>query len=143
MISPGGSMAQSLLDRPDCWPPLPLSSWKDTCATLHMWTQIVGKVRLALTTLVNHWWNVPLYVSARGLTTSSIPHDSGSFERSFDFIDHQLALHSSDGLVKTLPLTPRTVADFYKDVMQMLHSAGIEVHIWRMPVEIPDPIPFD
>jgi len=108
-----------------------------------MWTQIVGKVRLALTPLVNHWWNVPLYVSARGLTTSSIPHDSGSFELSFDFIDHQLALHSSDGLVKTLPLTPRTVADFYKDVMQMLHSAGIEVHIWRMPVEIPDPIPFD
>src|SRR5689334_21381732 len=125
------------------WPALPLNSWKDTCATLHMWTQIVGKVRLALTPLVNHWWNVPLYVSARGLTTSSIPYGRGSFELSFDFIDHQLVLHSSDGLVKTLPLTSRTVADFYHDVMQMLRSAGIEVHIWKMPVEIADPIPFD
>jgi Family of unknown function (DUF5996) len=86
---------------------------------------------------------VPLYVSARGLTTSPIPHGSGSFELSFDFIDHQLVLHTSDGIIKTLPLTPRTVADFYHDVMKMLHSAGIEVHIWRMPVEIPDPIPFD
>ena len=136
-------MTQSLLDRLECWPALPLNSWKDTCATLHMWTQIVGKVRLALTPLVNHWWNVPLYVSARGLTTSSIPYGRGSFELSFDFIDHQLVLHSSDGLVKTLPLTPRTVADFYHDVMQMLRSAGIEVHIWKMPVEIQNPIAFD
>jgi hypothetical protein len=136
-------MAQSILDRPECWPALPLSSWKDTCATLHMWTQIVGKVRLALTPLVNHWWNVPLYVSTRGLTTSSIPYGSGSFELSFDFIEHKLALHTSDGIIKKLPLTPRTVADFYRDVMRMLRSAGIEVHIWKMPVEIPNPIPFD
>ena len=136
-------MPQSLLDRPACWPALPLSSWKDTCATLHMWTQIVGKIRLALTPLVNHWWNVPLYVSARGLTTSSIPYSTGSFELSFDFIEHQLVLQMSDGSIKKLPLAPRTVAAFYHQIMDMLRSAGIEVHIWRMPVEIPDPIPFD
>jgi uncharacterized protein DUF5996 len=135
-------MAHSL-DRPECWPALPLSSWKDTCATLHMWTQIVGKVRLALTPLVNHWWNVPLYVSARGLTTSSIPYGTGSFELSFDFINHELMLQTSDGNVRMLPLAPRSVADFYHDVMSMLRSAGIEVHIWNMPVEIPNPIPFD
>src|SRR2546430_9655254 len=111
MISPGGSMAQSLLDRPDCWPPLPLSSWKDTCATLHMWTQIVGKVRLALTPLVNHWWNIPFYVTPHGLTTSIIPYGERSFELRFDFLKHQLVLETSDGKVKALPLEPKTVAD--------------------------------
>ncbi|HEX7958532.1 MAG TPA: DUF5996 family protein [Terriglobales bacterium] len=135
-------MAHSF-DRPECWPALPFNSWKDTCATLHMWTQIVGKVRLALTPLVNHWWNVPLYVSARGLTTSSIPYGTGSFELSFDFINHELMLQTSDGNVRMLPLAPRSVADFYQDVMRMLRSAGIEVHIWNMPVEIANPIPFD
>jgi len=135
-------MAHSL-DRPECWPALPLSSWKDTCATLHMWTQIVGKVRMALTPLMNHWWNVPLYVSARGLTTSSIPYGTGSFELSFDFINHELMLQTSDGNVRMLPLAPRTVADFYREVMSVLRSAGIEVEIWKMPVEIPNPIPFD
>ena len=135
-------MADSL-DRPECWPALPLSSWKDTCATLHMWTQIVGKVRLALTPLVNHYWNVPLYVSARGLTTSAIPYGSGSFELTFDFINHELMLQTSDGNIRMLPLAPRTVADFYREVMSMLRSAGIEVHIWKTPVEISNPIPFD
>ena len=131
------------LDRPECWPALPLNSWKDTCATLHMWTQIVGKVRMALTPLMNHWWNVPLYVSARGLTTSAIPYAAGSFELSFDFINHELMLETSDGNVRMLPLAPRSVADFYQDVVRMLRSAGIEVHIWKMPVEIANPIPFD
>jgi len=125
------------------WPALPLKSWQDTCSTLHMWTQIVGKVRLALTPVVNHWWNVPLYMTARGLTTSQIPYKNGSIELWFDFLDHQLVLETSDGLRKTLPLHPQTVADFYRDFMGMLRSANIEVKIWRMPVEIPDPIPFD
>jgi hypothetical protein len=130
-------------DSPDCWPALPLDSWRDTCATLHMWTQIVGKVRLALTPLVNHWWNVPLYVSPRGLTTSNIPYGSRSIEIHFDFLGDRLVLECSDGLVKELPLRPMAVADFYREFMEMLRSAGVEVKIWRMPVEIPDPIPFD
>lgn len=125
------------------WPALPLDSWRDTCATLHMWTQVVGKVRLRLTPLVNHWWNVPLYVTARGLTTSRIPWNAGAFELRFDFLAHQLVLETSDGAVRTMPLEPRSVADFYEGCMSMLRSAGIEVHIWKMPVEIPDPIPFD
>jgi hypothetical protein len=130
-------------DQPECWPALPLDSWRDTYATLHMWTQMVGKVRLALTPLVNHWWNVPLYVSARGLTTSRIPYGERAFELWFDFIQHQLVLETNEGLVKTLPLAPRSVAEFYKQFMEMLRSANIEVEIWRMPVEIADPIPFD
>ncbi len=108
-----------------------------------MWTQIVGKVRLALTPKVNHWWNVPLYVSSRGLTTSQMPYGDRALELWFDFIDHQLVLQSSDGLRKTLPLAPRSVADFYQHFMDMLRSAGFDVKIWKMPVEIPDPIPFD
>ena len=119
------------------WPTLPLKSWQDTCSTLHMWTQIVGKVRLALTPVVNHWWNVPLYVSARGLTTSPILYNDGSLELWFDFLDHQLVLETSDGRIKTLPLRPQTVADFYRDFMAMLRSADIQVKIWRMPVEAP------
>jgi hypothetical protein len=127
----------------ESWPALPLESWKDTYATLHMWTQIVGKIRLALTPLVNHWWNVPLYVTLRGLTTSPIPYRDRHFELSFDFIDQQLVLLTSDGSLSTLPLIPRSVADFYHEVMRMLESKGIDVTIWRMPVEVPDPIPFD
>jgi uncharacterized protein DUF5996 len=130
-------------DRPECWPALPLESWKDTYATVHMWTQIVGKVRMRLTPLVNHWWNVALYVTARGLTTSRIPYGERAFELYFDFIAHQLVLETTDGMRKTLALAPRSVADFYQEFMAMLQSAGIEIKIWRMPVEIPNPIPFD
>jgi hypothetical protein len=133
----------SISDLPECWPALPLEAWRDTCATLHMWMQIVGKVRLALTPLVNHWWNVPLYVSARGLTTSAMPYAGRVFEVYFDFLEHQLVLQANDGLRKTLPLVPRSVADFYREFMALLHSAGIQVKIWKMPVEIPAPIPFD
>jgi Family of unknown function (DUF5996) len=136
-------MLHSMGDQPECWPALPLDSWKDTRTTLHMWTQMVGKVRLGLTPLVNHWWNVPLYVTARGLTTSRIPYGQRAFELRFDFLGHQLVLETSDGLVKTLPLGPRSVAEFYREFMAMLRSAGIEVKIWQMPVEIPNPIPFD
>ncbi|MFZ0283897.1 MAG: DUF5996 family protein [Terriglobales bacterium] len=136
-------MLPTLADQPECWPALPLDSWKDTYATLHMWTQIVGKVRLRLTPLVNHWWNVPLYVNARGLTTSLIPYGKRAFELRFDFIKHQLVLETNDGIVKAIPLGPRSVADFYQEFMSVLHSARIDVQIWRMPVEIPNPVAFD
>jgi len=136
-------MPHAAADQPECWPALPLDSWKDTYATLHMWTQIVGKVRLRLTPLVNHWWNVPLYVSARGLTTSRIAYGRRAFELWFDFIGHQLVLETSDGVSKTIPLGPRSVADFYQEFMAMLRSAAIVVKIWRMPAEIPTPIAFD
>jgi Family of unknown function (DUF5996) len=130
-------------DQPECWPALPFDSWKDTCATLHMWTQIVGKVRLALTPLINHWWNVPFYVTSRGLTTSRMPYGDKAFELRFDFIQHQLLLERSDGLVNSLALRPCSVADFYREFQEMLRAAAIEVTIWRMPVEIANPIPFD
>jgi Family of unknown function (DUF5996) len=130
-------------DLPECWPSLPLEAWQNTCATLHMWTQIVGKVRLQLTPLVNHWWNVPFYVTARGLTTSLIPYKERSFELQFDFLLHQLVLETNDGLVRTLPLTSRSVAEFYQEVMNMLRTEEIDVKIWKMPAEIPNPIPFD
>ncbi|MGA7631521.1 MAG: DUF5996 family protein [Terriglobales bacterium] len=136
-------MAHAFADQPECWPALALDSWKDTYATLHMWTQVVGKVRLRLTPLVNHWWNVPFYVTARGLTTSRIPYGQRAFDVGFDFIRHQLVLETSDGIVKTLPLAPRSVAEFYGEFMEMLRSAGIAVKIWRMPVEIPNPVAFD
>lgn len=125
------------------WPSLPLEEWKDTCATLHMWTQIVGKIRLAQTPLVNHWWNVPLYVSARGLTTTAMPYGDRFFEMEFDFIDHKLAITCSDGASADVKLEPKSVATFYQQTMAALRSLGIEVSIWKMPVEIPDPIPFD
>ena len=128
---------------PNHWPALPLDAWQDSLATLHLYTQIVGKIRLALTQVINHWWNVPLYVTARGLTTSRIPYGDHSFELRFDFLNHQLVLETCDGILKSLPLTPRPVAGFYREVMTMLHAAGIEVKIWRMPVEIPNRIPFD
>ncbi|HEY4841422.1 MAG TPA: DUF5996 family protein [Terriglobales bacterium] len=136
-------MAYAFADQPECWPALALDTWKDTCATLHMWTQVVGKVRLRLTPLVNHWWNVPFYVTARGLTTSRIPYGQRAFEVGFDFIGQQLVLETSDGIVKTVPLAPRSVAEFYGEFMEMLRSAGIAVKIWRMPVEIPNPVAFD
>jgi hypothetical protein len=125
------------------WPELPLDSWQDTYATLHMWTQIVGKVRLALSPRVNHWWEVPLYVNTRGLTTSPIPYGDGIFEVQFDFIDHKLIIETSWNSSKTLPLKPQSVADFYAAFMSALRSLGIEVKIWTTPVEVPNPIPFE
>ncbi|MGC2186627.1 MAG: DUF5996 family protein, partial [Terriglobales bacterium] len=129
--------------KPESWPALPLEAWQDTYATLHMWTQIVGKVRLAQSPLVNHWWEVPLYISARGLTTSAIPYQRGIFEVEFDFLRHHLVIQSSEGADKIIPLAPRSVADFYQEFMAALAGLGIETKIWRMPVEIPDPIAFD
>src|SRR2546423_12984595 len=118
----------------EVWPALPLAEWQDTYATLHMWTQVVGKIRLAQTPLVNHWWNVPLYVNARGLTTSAIPYGERIFEIDFDFIEHQLLIKCDDGALKSIALVPRTVADFYREVMATLRALGIEVKIWTMPV---------
>src|ERR1700731_2197685 len=129
--------------QPELWPALPLAEWADTYATLHMWTQVVGKVRLALSPRVNHWWEVPLYVSARGLTTSPIPYEKGIFEVHFDFIDHKLDIVTTGGEIRTLLLVPRTVADFYVEFMEMIHSLGIKVRIWTMPVEVSNPIRFD
>jgi hypothetical protein len=137
------TVVNTLLDAPECWPPLPLAEWRDTCRTLHMWTQVVGKVRLALTPLVNHWWNVPLYVHPRGLTTSLIPYRERAFEVRFDFVRHALLLELASGPVDSLPLEPRSVADFHRAFMAMLQRAGIDVSIWTMPVEIPDPIRFE
>ena len=125
------------------WPELKFAEWQDTLATLHMWTQVVGKIRLKQTPLVNHWWNVPLYISARGLTTSAMPYEDRIFEMEFDFIDHALLIKCSDGASTTLPLTPQSVADFYAEVMAALRELKIEVQIWTTPVEVPDPIPFE
>jgi hypothetical protein len=125
------------------WPALPLASWKDTRDTLHMWTQIVGKTRMAFTPLINHWWNVPLYVSARGLTTTAIPCGPRVFEVEFDFVDHQLRIDCSDGASRRLALASRPVADFYAEYMSALASLDIKPHIWKMPVEVADPVAFD
>jgi len=108
-----------------------------------MWTQVVGKIRLHQTPLVNHWWNVPLYVSARGLTTTAMPYQDRIFEIEFDFIAHELRIECSDGAAKTLALRPQSVADFYAEVMSALGELGMEIKIWTMPVEIPDPIRFE
>lgn len=125
------------------WPALPLKEWKDTRATLHLWTQVVGKVRMALSPHVNHWWEVPLYVSARGLTTSPIPYAAGIFEIEFDFVAHTLIIRTSRGETRTLPMVPQSVADFCALTLDAVKSLGIQAKIWKMPVEIPNPIAFD
>ena len=104
---------------------------------------MVGKIRLALTPRINHWWGIALYVTARGLTTSPMPWQGGALQIDFDFIDHQLILRMSDGRVERVALSPRSVADFYAEVMRRLQALGVDVHIWTMPVEIPDAIPFE
>ena len=128
---------------PHSWPELPLEAWQDTYATLHMWTQIVGKVRLALSPRVNHWWEVPLYVNARGLTTSAIPYGNGIFEVQFDFLEHKLIIQISWGSAKALALKPQSVANFYAEFISALRALGIEVKIWSMPVEVPNPVRFE
>lgn len=125
------------------WPPLPLEAWADTHATLHMWMQIVGKVRLVQSPWLNHSWHVTLYVTARGLTTSSIPYDDRSFQIDFDFIDHQLIVQSSDGRSGRLPLQPQSVATFYANLMAELSRLGLPVKINRKPNEVVEAIRFD
>ena len=128
---------------PSDWPALPFAEWEKTCDTLHMWTQIVGKTRMALTPLENHWWNVPLYVTPRGLGTSAIPWKNGSFSMEFDLVAHQLLFHGSGGVQHCMRLFPRSVADFYAEYMASLKSLGIEVRIYKVPVEFDDVTPFD
>ncbi|MBW4620568.1 MAG: hypothetical protein KME17_14590 [Cyanosarcina radialis HA8281-LM2] len=138
-------MATSVPDTPldTIWPDLPLAAWQDTYATLHLWTQIVGKIRLALAPNLNHWWHSTLYVTPRGLTTGAIPYATRNFQISFDFLEHQLQIDTSDGITKRIALAPRSVADFYRDVMDALSEMGIKVPIWTMPQEVAEPIPFD
>ncbi len=127
----------------DPWPSLALEEWRDTYATLHMWSQIVGKIRLVQTPWVNHSWHVTQYVTARGLTTSPIPYGRRTFQIDFDFIDHQLSIRTSDGAGRMVTLEPRTVADFYGELFAKLSELGIEVKIRTLPNEVQDPIPFE
>ena len=126
----------------EAWPDLPYAAWKETCATLHLWTQIVGKIRLARTPWLNHSWHVPLYVTARGLTTSPIPYGQRSFEIAFDFHEHVLDITTSGGARSRTALEPRTVADFHAMVMAGLEDLGLPVPINELPCEIPGAVPF-
>ena len=125
------------------WPALPLDAWKDTRDTLHMWTQIIGKIRPKLAPHLNHWWQVPLYLTSRGLTTTPMPFGDRTFDATFDFIDHVLVFQTNDGRVETVRLRPLAVADFYNEVMAALHRLAITVTIWTMPSEVPAPIRFE
>jgi hypothetical protein len=126
------------------WPDLPLADWIDTKNTLHRWTQIVGKIRMALTPLVNHWWNVPLYVTARGLTTSMIPYGDRWLDLELDFVSHVLRVRTSDGYEHDVPLGPRSVADLHDEIFSVLKTVRVECVIWTMPVEIAENvIPLD
>ena len=125
------------------WPPLPRADWADTIATLHMWTQVVGKVRLALSPPVNHWWHITLRPTARGLTTTPMPYGGQMLEIAFDFVDHRLRLDTSDGRRREVVLEAKSVAEFYREVMQALRELEMPVRIWPMPSEVPAPIRFD
>jgi Family of unknown function (DUF5996) len=125
------------------WPSLPFQDWKDTCVTLHMWTQIVGKIRLVQTPWINHSWHTTLYVTSRGLTTLPIPYEGRTFQIDFDFIDHQLLIQASDGGVKTMALGPRSVADFYQELFAKLAELSLNVKIHTIPNELANPIPFE
>jgi hypothetical protein len=135
-------IGEVVLETPD-WPALPFEEWEATCDTLHMWTQIVGKTRLVLTPLENHWWNVPLYVTPRGLSTSAVPYRHDTFEVEFDLIAHKLLIRTSGGNEHCIRLFPRSVADFYSEYMAALGSLGVDVKIRRTPVEFDDNTPFD
>ena len=124
------------------WPPLPLADWEDTYHTLHMRTQIVGKTRLALAPMENHWWQTALYVTSRGLTTSPMPWKDRTVTIDFDFLDHQLYLRTSEGQTRRLPLVPQTVADFYAAYIAGLRDAGIAIRVRPVPVEVEIAIPF-
>jgi Family of unknown function (DUF5996) len=141
MVEPTGAPSRPATG--GLWPSLPADTWPATRATLHMWTQVVGKLRLALSPPQNHFWHSTLYVSARGLTTSPIPYGAETFEIDFDFVDHRLQIRTSWRPGRSVVLEPKSVADFYTEVMSALHELDIQVAIWTHPVEIPDPIPFE
>ncbi len=125
------------------WPDLPLSAWNETCDTLQLWTQIAGKVRIAVTPLINHWWNATFLVTARGLAAPAMPYAGGTFDIVFDFASHRLVIETSDGCVESFALKPMAVGDFYAEFMQRLRRLGIDVHIWTVPSEIENAVPFD
>ena len=143
MSKPPALPTLSETDRKQFWPALPFADWQPTAETLHMWTQIVGKIRLALSPWVNHSWHVTLYLTPRGLTTSAIPHRFHTFEIRFDFISHELHIQKSDGAQRVLPLRAQSVADFYHAVREALKALELPVRIDLLPNEIIDPIPFD
>src|SRR5216683_394598 len=125
------------------WLELPYDEWKETLDTLHMWMQIVGKVKLELAPFINQWWEVAFYVTSTGMTTGQIPYDGEMFQVDFDFLTHNLFIHTSTGKAKAIPLTSRTVAAFYDEFMQALNALGIQVTLWKIPVEVTNLIPFD
>jgi hypothetical protein len=127
----------------DLLPALPFDSWKDTLATLHMWTQVVGKLRLKLCPLVNHFWNVTFYLTARGMTTEAMPYESGTVEVRFDFIDHKLLIETDQGRTAEIALKPQSVAEFYTKFMAAIANLGVTTKIWTMPCEVPNPTPFE
>jgi hypothetical protein len=131
-----------MVTRDEIWPALPMREWEATCLTLHRWTQIVGKIRMTQTPLINHWWNVPLYVSSRGLTTSPVPYGAMSFEIEFDFVAHQLCVTTSFGDLRAFALRSEPVAEFHRKLIALLRELGIEVPISDMPVEVPSPVAF-
>ena len=135
-------MPPSSRSQAELWPALPYEAWKDTCTTLHLWTQIVGKIRLARTPWINHSWHVTLFVTARGLTTSPIPDEGRALQIDFDFIDHRLLIQTSDGARRRLPLEPQSVADFHDQLMATLAEVDIRVPIHGRPNEVVNPIPF-
>jgi uncharacterized protein DUF5996 len=128
---------------PEQWPSLPFDAWSDTYATVHLWTQIVGKIRLVQSAWSNHSWHVTLYVTARGLSTSPIPHGARTFQIDLDFVDHQVTIQSSDGSRRALPLQPQSVAAFYERLMAELDELDLRVRISKKPNEVPNPIRFD
>jgi hypothetical protein len=131
-------------DPSSAWPSLPVADWQPTRDTLQLWTQVVGKIRLANTPLVNHWWNTTLYVTARGMSTSLMPYRDGrGFEIAFDFVSHELRILVTDGTDRVIALQPRSVAAFYEEVMRKLDELGLATHIWPIPVEIEGAIPFE
>lgn len=137
-----GKKIERLSDASECWPELPLDEWKDTQATLQMWAQIVGKISLALCAPINHYWESTLRVTPRGLRTVMMPYGSRTLEAEFDFIHHNLVFRSSSGALRSVPLYPRTVADFYEQVMAVMRAMDVDVKIWPVPVEVPNPVPF-
>jgi hypothetical protein len=135
-------MMPAMIEKDEVWPALPYEEWKDTYATLHIWTQVVGKVALAQAPPLNHSWAIAMQVTPRGISTRTLPHGERTFSIQFDFVDHQLVIRASDDM-RTLPLRPQTVADFYREVMATLEGMGLPVKIWPMPVELESPIRFD
>jgi hypothetical protein len=128
---------------PQSWPPLPLEAWHDTYDTLHMWTQIVGKLTLATTPLSNHFWNIAFRLTSRGFETQPMVSRGHTFTAAFDLVAHELSFTCSDGRRAAIALEPRTVADFHAEVMKTLEKMGLDIHIWTMPVEFPNPIAFE